>query len=331
VLVFLGLLCQSAVAADIVINWSGGAVFKALTECYFNAYEKATDNKVMVEQGANFAKLKAMVKSGNVQWDAAEAVSMDLVIVGEKEGILEPIDYSIIKKDDLISSAIHPYGVGMAFYSTVMAYRIEKYPSGPKNWKDFWDVKKFPGPRALENNPYNNLEFALMADGVSPDKLYPLDVDRAFRSLDRIKPHVKVWWTSGAQPAQLLTDKEVDMTSAWNGRIYAIVKKGAKVETVWNQAMIQSSAWVVPKGAKNGKLAMELIDYLHDPKRQACFAKIVAYPGPNKKAFEYLDAEFGNSLPTFPKNYEQQVAVNYQWWVENRDKVQERWDTWLLK
>ena len=39
-----------------------------------------------------------------------------------------------------------------------------------------------------------------MADGVAPDKLYPLDVDRAFKKLEEIKPNITVWWTSGRNP-----------------------------------------------------------------------------------------------------------------------------------
>jgi len=97
-------------------------------------------------------------------------------------------------------------------------------------------VKKFPGRRALRNHPIATLEAALMADGVAPDKLYPLDVDRAFRKLEEIKPNVTVWWTSGAQSAQLLTTAEVDMVMAWNGRITALTKEGAKVASPTTRA-----------------------------------------------------------------------------------------------
>jgi len=172
---------------------------------------------------------------------------------------------------------------------------------------------------------------ALAADGVPPDKLYPLDVDRAFRSLDRIKPHVRVWWTSGAQPAQLLTDKEVDMASAWNGRIYIIHKQGAKVETQWNEGVLMISGWVVPKGARNAKLAMELINFFLQVEPQVCYAGGMGYPGINKKIFNLLDKEYARNLPTYPENYKKQILANYEWWVDNRDKVQERWNAWMLK
>ena len=330
---FLGFFCQASLAADLVLNFSGGAAGDAVKKYFVENFEKATGKKVIFEAGANFAKLRAMVKSGNVEWDLAEATSQDLVILGEKEGLLEPIDYNIINKTGIYEEALHPYGVGKAFYSTVMAYNTANYPKGkqPRNWKDFWDVAKFPGFRSLQNDPFNNLEFALMADGVPFDRLYPLDLDRAFRSLDKIKPHIKVWWTAGAQPAQLLTDREVDMVSAWNGRIYAIQKQGAPVEIEWNQGMLQFSNWVVPKGAPNKKLAMEFIQFTHQPKLQAEYAEFVGYPGLSKKAFEFIKQEFAQNLPTYPEHYKKQVVVNYKWWFENRDKVQEKWNAWIMK
>ena len=84
-------------------------------------------------------------------------------------------------------------------------------------------------------------ETLLLADGVPADKLYPLDLDRAFKKLDEIKPHITVWWTSGAQSAQLLNDGEVDMVMAWNGRVSALTKEGAKVAFTYNQGILQST------------------------------------------------------------------------------------------
>lgn len=332
-LVFLGFYYRSAAAADFVINFSGGAAGEAVKKFYIEPFEKATGQKVFFVPGDLFAKVRAMVKSGNVEWDVAGTISLDEVLQGEEEGILEPLDYTVIDTRDILKEAVHPYGIAKAFYSTVLAYNSEKYPKGkhPQSWKDFWDVKAFPGIRSLQNSPFNNLEFALMADGVPKDKLYPLDVDRAFRSLDRIKPHIKVWWTAGAQPAQLLLDKEVDFASAWNGRIYALQKEGAKIGIEWNQGIVQFSCWVVPKGAKNKKLAMEFINFTHQPKLQAAYAEYVGYPSVNIKAFELIRPEFAPNLPTYPDNYRKQAVVDYKWWFKNKGRVQELWDAWIMK
>lgn len=330
----LGIFCQPAFAGEMVFCWSGGASAENVWKCYVDKFEKATGHKVIHDPGVSFAKLKAMVQSGNIQWDLTELYGMDLYEIGVKEGLFEPIDYSIVKKDkNCFDGTFLPHAVIFGYYATVMAYDTESFPKGnqPKSWKDFWNVKKFPGPRSLYNGPFNNLEFALMADGVSPDKLYPLDMDRAFKSLDKIKKHVKVWWSAGAQPAQLLTDKEVVMTSAWNGRIYNIIKQGAKAEIQWNQGLIMYSPVAVPKNAPNKKIAMELINSFIDVKNQACYAEAMGYPGPHKKIHEYVSDEFAPYLITYPDNVKQMIWNNYRWWVENKKEAEERWNAWMLK
>jgi len=338
--VFVCFLIQPAMAAEIVINCDGGSNLETLKQTQLGPYEKATGTKLIYDPGANFAKLRAMVKSGNVEWDLAEAWSQDLVIILGREGMLEEIDYSIVgsglygvNKSDLYDSVVTKWGVGDGFYSVVIGYNKEKFPDGkhPKSWKDFFDIKNFPGPRALQKGPWGNLEFALLADGVPLDKLYPLDVDRAFKKLDTIKDQVRVWWESGAQPVQLLNDKEVDLTSIWNGRIYMMIKEGANVGIEWNQHFLMSSAWVVPKGARNKKGAMELIQWCMKPEPQARHAEIIGYPGINKNLYKYMDPKYASILPTSPENYKLAVLPDYDWWIENRDKVTERWNTWMME
>jgi len=330
---FLGLITHSTMAADLVISFAGGAAGDAVKDCFIKPFEQATGLKVGFEATHEFSKLKAMVQSGTVTWDLAEGPSIDFVILWAEEGLLEPLDYTIIDKKGLYQETLHKYGIGKAFYSTVLGYNSARYPKGahPTSWKDFWDVKKFPGARCLRNAPDNNLEFGLMADGVPPDKLYPLDIDRAFRSLDRIKPHVKVWWDAGAQPAQLLTDQEVDMASGWNGRILYVQKQGAKVGLEWNQGVLMFSSWVVPKGAPHAKNAMKFLNFSHQPKLQACYAAAVGYPGVSVKAVDYLDSKFASDLPTYAENYKKQAVMNYEWWRQNRKKVEDLWNAWMVK
>src|SRR5690606_19362858 len=115
-------------------------------------------------------------------------------------------------------------------------------------WKDFWDVKRFPGLRAMSNSPINTLEQALLADGVPMNDLYPLDLDRAFKSLDRIKKHVAVWWTGGAQSAHVIQSGEVDMVASWNGRMQAVADGGAPINIVWAEGIYAMEGWGILKG-----------------------------------------------------------------------------------
>ena len=150
-----------------------------------------------------------------------------------------------------------PNGISYCALGTNLCYRKDKFPNGgPQSWADFWDVKKFPGTRSLYNNAPRALAFALLADGVPPDKLYPMDIDRAFKKLDQIKPHIKVWWTQGNQSQQLIRDGEVDMMAIWNARASELAAQGVPVELVWNGADVGITMWGVAKGAPNRKLGV---------------------------------------------------------------------------
>jgi putative spermidine/putrescine transport system substrate-binding protein len=199
----------------------------------------------------------------------------------------------------------------------------------PRSWADFWNVTAFPGPRGMRNVPDENVEFALLADGVEPGKLYPLDLDRAFRKLDQIKPHVKVWWTSGAQSVQIIADGVVVMSPTWNGRVEGAREKGVPIELVWNGALLIGAPYIVPKGAKNKENAMKFINFAMQADRQADFAKDF-YSGPaTSAALARLSPEVSKRLPTYPDNLKQMSIFGAQWYAENYQNLTRRWEKWL--
>jgi putative spermidine/putrescine transport system substrate-binding protein len=318
--------------AQIVFNDSGGEMTKAMREAFYAEFEKRYGIRVVVTSPVDAGKLKAMVQSGNVEWHVTE-IGPEEAMLAEQQGLVEPIDRKIVDLSDYPKhlhdrTHIMPKGV----YTTVMGYRKDAFPEGkgPVTWADFWDVKKFPGPRTLRDSPIDNLEFALLADGVAPDKLYPLDVDRAFKKLDQIKPHINVWWKTGAQSAQLLVDKEAVMGSAWNGRYYVAIKNGAPIHIEWNQGMIKESAFVIPKGAKDVYWAQKMLALITDAKLQGIYANIITYPGLNLKSMDHVKPELQTFMPTHATNLPKQIWTDAKWWLDNGKAAQERWSKWVL-
>ena len=301
----LGGVAQTADAQQktIVFNDSGGASAKAADVAFGIPFEAETGNKLVVTAPAEVAKLQAMVLAKNVEWDVAELVSQEHRLAIRK-GLLQPLDKSVVDTSNLTPDGFDDYSVAFALYSTAMFYNKVKIPEAkrPKNWRDFWDVANFPGRRALRNHPVDNLEFALLADGVPPDKLYPLNLDRAFASLNKIKPHIAVWWKDGAQPAQLLQDGEVDFTSGWHGRFFALANQGEKrIGVEWKDAMLKRS-WVgVPIGAKNPKEAMKLVAIMINPKNSAKYAEGIAYICSDPRALQYLPENVKAWVVTVPE------------------------------
>ncbi len=223
------------------MGW-GGAWKDACQKAYFDPFTKKTGIPVKYVAPYEFAKVRAMHEANRMELDVLEPGAVDTPRA-LKMGMAQKIDWSVVDKSALTPNQLKygDWGISSITLSTCLAYNRKKWPGDghPKSWADFWDVKKFPGPRSLQRRVYPNLEYALMADGApaDPKKLYPLDVDRAFKVLDRIKPHIKVWWTTGAQQQQLIQDQEVDLIAMWNGRATdSITNNGAPYQIVWNQA-----------------------------------------------------------------------------------------------
>jgi putative spermidine/putrescine transport system substrate-binding protein len=161
--------------------------------------------------------------------------------------------------------------------------------------------------------------------GVVPDKLYPLDLDRAFKKLDTIKKDI-IWWSGGAQSQQLLASGEAPLGQFWNGRLYALQKSGIKVGISWEQNLTAADMLVVPKGARNKATAMKFLAMATSAKGQADFAKETAYAPINVKSKELMDKETAATLPD--QHTASQIDLNMQFWADNRDAIAKRWYAW---
>jgi len=332
----LGPIC--ATAADkkkgpVVYVSYGGSYQKVEEKAYLEKFEAKTGVKYLSVSPTDYGKLKAMVKAEQVEWDVVNCGGGVPVLMYD---FLEPLDYTVINTEGLPKQYIFERGVAINTYSEVVGWNTEAFKEGPESWADFWDVKKFPGPRAMYNQPGTNLEAALMADGVAPEDVYPLTpdkVERAYKKLDEIKPHVKVWWTSGAQPAQLLADGEVVLATAWNGRLSNIIKEGAPVAFDFNPGFMHFGCGVVPKGTPNKELAMQLLNQIISAESQAEISRLYPYGGVNAKAYDLLDPEVARSLNSHPDNLTTQLIYDEAWWgtPANREPAEERWKEWLLQ
>ncbi len=226
---------EVAVGDEITVASWGGAYQTSQREAYFKPYAKEAGVNVLEDEwSGDLAQIRVQVETGNYKWHVID-VETDHVLGGCDQGVLEEIDYSLLGGvDAFLPGTAHECGVGTISWATIYAYDADVWPEGnrPTMMADFFDLSKFPGKRGMYKSPKFNFEFALIADGVPAKDVMsvlsaPGGVERAFAKLDTIKDQV-VWWEAGAQAPQLLADKEVVMTTAWNGRIYDAVKKEGK-------------------------------------------------------------------------------------------------------
>lgn len=321
---------QSTAPSQIVVNASGGAQEEGLKRLLFSDYTTKFGTQVLSTSPVNFGKFRAMVDAGNPLWDLTEVSGFD-VRRAISLNLAERLDETAIDRSRFTESARDPYVFGSGIFSTVFGYRIDAFPNGaPQSWADFWDVAKFPGPRSMRNHPAANLEAALLADGVAPDKLYPLDLDRAFKKLDQLNPHVTVWWTAGQQPPQMLIDKEVVLATGWTSRFYSAIRNSAPLKMEFSGGVMQTVSWMVPKGSKHKDAAMKLLAMYAEPERQAKLAIEFGSSGSNLDSRKYIPAEIAPLLPLSEANARRQVTLDEAWWEKHGADAILRWNKWML-
>lgn len=322
----------------LVVASLGGSFEEAQRKTIFEPFQTETGIQVRVVAYTSPSQMIAQEKTGNIEWDAV-LISRTVMLSLQKEGYLEKLDHSRVAKADLDGlqpkSLVTDYGIPNIFFTRGLAYNTKILSEGqrPRNWTDVWDTKKVPGQRSLGafvGTLTPDLEFALLADGVPIDKLYPLDVDRAFGSLDKIRSSVAKFWTTGAMSPQLLTDGEVSVASAYANRIGDVIASGAPLAFEWNQGMLQVDHWCILKGAKNYDNAMRFIAFATKADVQAALSNINLLGPANVNAFKSLSKERVQLLPTAPDSMQKQFIYDDEWWAANFTPVQRRWEQWSL-
>lgn len=319
------------------VSW-GGALQDAQSKTLWQPAAKVMGITVREETYGGMADLRLQVNSGAVTWDVVTSGSGSAARAGA-EGLLEPLDYSVIDVSTFQKGLWQDYCVGGDVFSTVLAWNTKTFgDDGPQSWADFWDVEKFPGKRAYRNSVAGALEPALMADGVPADKVYevlstPEGIDRALDKIRELKPHIAVWWSSGAQHAQLMVDGEVDMVTGWNGRFDVAAKDGAAVKYTFNEALLDYDCYAIAKGAPNKDLAMKFLAEIVKPQYQAEFTKYITYGPTNIKAYELglIEEEYAKRLPSHPDNAARQLPINLQWYIDNEADASAKYQDMLTE
>ena len=308
----------------VIANWGGDAV-KLQGAAFGEPYTKDTGTKVIFDGASPLAgKIKAMVESGKVTWDACNT---DL-FVGEQlgsQGLLEPIDYSVVDKSVLRPGWGQKYAVSPWAYSNVLTYDKTKFPERPPTWADFFDTKKYPGKRTLWKYHMGAAEACLLGDGVPVDKLYPLDMGRAIKKAKSLGKDL-ILWTAAAESQQMLRDKEVIMGCIWNTRARVLESdtKG-RVTWTWHQGMLCPDAFVIPKGNPAGKEIMKFFASTLIPQRQVELLSLMGNGPSNPKASEMAPKELNRLDPCFADNMRLQFLRNEAWYEKNYDAAIDQW------
>jgi putative spermidine/putrescine transport system substrate-binding protein len=306
-------------------SW-GGTTQDAQKKDWAAPFTAKTGIAVVQDGPTDYGKFKAMVQSGNVSWDVVD-VEYDFAVRAAQDGLLTPLTLTPAETASIDPRFLTPDAAGSFYYSFVIGYRTSAFQGAqPKTLPDLFDTKKFPGKRCFYKwSAAGVLEAALLADGVAPDKLYPLDLDRAFRKLDTIKKDI-VWWGTGAQSQQLLASGQTPIGLVWNGRVQVLEQSGAPVAMSWDDNLTTGDMLVIPKGAPDTAAAQKFIAFATSAAPQAQFATDTGYAPINKNSLPMLDKAAYAALPD--AHAATHIDLNMQYWAAHRDEIAARWYAW---
>ena len=340
-----------------LVSW-GGAYQDSQQKAYAEPYKEMNPGlEVVWDESSNeaVAKLRAMDEAGNVTWDVVDVVAADamrlcdegLAMEIDPDEILAPAPDGTSAEDDFGDLLVSDCFIPQIVYSTTFGYRTDMVPEGvdaPDEICDVWDTETYPGKRSLEKRPINNMEWALLCDGVAKDDVYDVlateeGQQQALDKLGEIKDDV-VWWSAGADTPQLLADGEVFMGSTYNGRLFSVIEEQDQpVAMMWDAQVFDLDGWIIPEGLPEDRLAraLDFIYFATDTQRLADQAKYISY-GPARASSAPLVGQHADlgidmapHMPTDPENAKNTFLYNYEFWADYRDDIDAKFQAWLAQ
>lgn len=302
----------------VLVNWGGLAV-EVFQKAFADPFNAKGGNLVIDGSGPVNGKILTMVQSNSVTWDICDAGVTTIADLGPK-GALEAIDYDIVDKSKVIEGFAYDLGVVNYFFSSVMAWDSSKIEGKPSA-ADFFDIEKIPGRRMIRKDSQAMLELALLADGVAPADLYPLDVERAMAKYEGIRDHL-LFWASGAESQSLLRDGECVMGFLWSTRANMLKEETqGRIDYTFENGLLQPGLWVVPKGNPAGKEAFHAIASMQSAPEQIYLLERMGNGPANPEGAALVPEAMKAANPTDPANTAVQAKIDAQWYFDNHTRV----------
>ncbi|WP_166432861.1 ABC transporter substrate-binding protein [Nesterenkonia salmonea] len=317
----------------VVVNW-GGTTGEAQRDVWYDPFTEATGIEVVDVSPPEGSQLISQVDTNNVEWDVAlfDGTQIDQLLM-QGGDYLDPIPWDDFDQD-LISGipeeAQHEYGVGAYYWGWAQVYNTEVFDEAPQDWEDFYDTEAFPGARTMPDQPRSTFEAAQMSMGISPDSLYPPDIDASFDRLGEIDPDIATYWSAGAEGAQLMVDEEAVIGQVFINQVVPHILDGAPLDIVWDEAIYSMDFFSVPAGQMSDEV-IEFLEFISAPEQQANYSNAVSAGPVHEDSLDFVDDDMVQYMVTHPDNIENAVEYDYgDWWGENRDDMDVQWEEWKL-
>ncbi len=334
-----------------IVSW-GGAYQNSQLKAYVEPYQALhPEVNVVWDESSNeaVAKLRAMNEAGNITWDVVDVVAADAIRLCDEGLAMEYEPNELLAEGADGTSAEDDFGdllvsdcfIPQIVYSTTFGYRTDMVPEGaaaPSEICSVFDLETYPGKRALEKRPINNMEWALLCDGVAKDEVYdvlatPKVSSKRWTNWATIKDDV-IWWSAGADTPQLLADGEVVMGSTYNGRLFSLIEEQKQpVAMLWDAQVFDLDGWIIPEGLDEARLnrVKDFIKFATDTQRLADQAAYISYGPARLSSAPLVPEDMKQHMPTDPENAKNTFLYNYEWWADYRDDLDAKFQAWLAQ
>ena len=336
--------CSTQAEQTLIVGSWGGVYEKAQQAALFEPFSKETGITIKTQThngGLDILKQEVLPDLIDMsEFDARHACD---------QGLLEPLSYQLIapispdsinNKADFSPGTFSACAIAHSTVSTLIAYNpVVFLARKPQTISDFFDIERFPGKRGLRKQPYDFLEWALIAEGIPVSQIYdmlstPRGIKLAFKKLDGIREHI-VWWENPEEPAQLLKSNQVVMTSGFNGRFFAQQSLENPINLIWDGQIIDKEVWVIPSKKNSHPIIEQFLRFATESKQLAALARLIPY-GPTRQSAMWQigrHPEYGirmlDHLPTTPHNLKTALFRNVSWYAYTTDVREKAFRDWL--
>ncbi|MGB3314977.1 MAG: extracellular solute-binding protein, partial [Albidovulum sp.] len=311
---------------------------------FVRPYEDAANARINVDHyNGGIDEIRDQVESANVKWDVVDLTQADSLRACEA-GLLEDLSDIDLPAggdgtpatDDFVEGALNDCGVGVIVWGTAFAYDKSEFgENAPSTLQDFFDEEAFPGARAIRDDPTVILEWALMADGVAREDVYPMletdeGVKRAFAKMESIRPGLQLW-SAGREPVRMLNNGDVAMSMIWaTTGATASQEEGADFEVVMDGRVIELDLFGIPKGSRHVEAAKDFIRYASSTTALADMVRHLPNGPTRKSSLAQLSDDILHQIPNGPA-YEDKAFImsDAEWWSANHERLEEQFDIWM--
>ena len=305
-----------------ITGW-GGAWGEIMRSTFAPEFEKAHNCRVEVDTAFPFVPKLLASPRGRPIYDLLHTNTNEQWSVFERGLVERRPDLSKISN----ARSIYPYAtsdetVGIVIFTSAigLAWRRDRLAKGPVGWGDLWDPA-YAGKRGAYVIPANSLGQALfMMAGRTFGTGYK-DLDASFKAMENLRPVRLYDFTGGVENAILGGELDIGVlhdTAAYRHQDKVPVEFTKPTEGLMALEQVLS----VTKGTQMGELAHEWINFMLNPVLQTRMAQELWY-SPVRNDLQ-LGEKYRDKLLTTPEQVKSLIQLPWQWYNENRDRVDDR-------